>query len=76
MGGGERHLSVSLRQYQTTLRAVAFGRGDWVDELNQLTGTIDIAYRPVINEFRGRRTVELHLVDWRPSRTTATVGVD
>jgi hypothetical protein len=26
---------------------------------------LDVAFRPVINEFRGRQSVELHLVDWR-----------
>ena len=71
MGGGERHLSARLKQGGTTLRAVAFGKGDWVDELAQHEGPFDIAYRPVLNEFRGRRNVELHLVDWRPVESRA-----
>lgn len=65
MGGGERHLSARLCQMGVTLRAVAFGQGDWADEMQQVDGPMDIAYKPVINEFRGRRNVELHLVDWR-----------
>ncbi len=65
MGGGERHLSAKICQHGVTLRSVAFGQGDWVEELAQVQGPIDIAYRPVINEFRGRHNVELHLVDWR-----------
>lgn len=68
MGGGERHLSAKISQHGVTLRSVAFGQGDWADELAQLSGPFDIAYRPVINDFRGRRNVELHLVDWRVSR--------
>ena len=68
MGGGERHLTVRLSQHATKLRAVAFGQGDWADEMTQLKTPIDVAYRPVINEFAGRRTVELHLVDWRPAK--------
>ena len=28
-------------------------------------GPIDVAFRPVINTFRGRRSVELHMVDWQ-----------
>ena len=44
--------------------------GDWVDELQQLDGPVDIAYRPVINEFNGYRKVELHLVDWRVAQAT------
>ena len=67
MGGGERHLSAKISQHGVTLRSVAFGQGDWAEELAQLPGPFDIAYRPVINEFRGRRNVELHLVDWRSS---------
>ena len=65
MGSGERHLSARITQHGVTLRSVAFGQGDWADELAQLPGPFDIAYHPVINEFRGRRSVELHLVDWR-----------
>ena len=76
MGKGEvgRHLSVTFKQHGVQLRAVAFGQGDWVEELDQLDGAIDIAYRPVINEFRGRRTVEMHLLDWRPAQLPASVG--
>jgi single-stranded-DNA-specific exonuclease len=67
MGGGERHLSVRLRQQNSTLRGVAFGRGESADELAELEGGLDIAFRPVINDFNGRRSVEMHLVDWRAS---------
>ena len=67
IGGGERHLTAKITQHGVTLRSVAFGQGDWAEPLAQLSGPIDIAYRPVINEFRGRRNVELHLVDWRHS---------
>ena len=66
----------NCQQHGVKLRAVAFGQGDWVEELDQLKGPIDIAYRPVINEFRGRRTVEMHLVDWRPAELPATVADD
>jgi len=66
MGGGDRHLTVRLRQGGKVIRAIAFSCGDWCDELNQAEGRIEIAYRPVINEFRGYRKVEIHLVDWRP----------
>jgi single-stranded-DNA-specific exonuclease len=76
MGGGDVHLSVKLKQHSVTLRAVAFGKGDWAEEMDQVEGNIDIAYRAVINEFRGQRNVELHLVDWRPAETTAAVPVE
>ena len=48
------------------MRAVGFGFGDAADELTQTNRPIDIAYKPVINAFRGRRTVEMQMVDWSP----------
>ena len=57
---------MKLSQHGVTLRAVAFGGGDWADELAAVDGPMDVAFRPVINNFRGRQSVELHLVDWRP----------
>jgi single-stranded-DNA-specific exonuclease len=65
IGSGGHHLALKLTQYGVTFRAVAFGGGDWIDELAVLDGPIDIAFRPVINRYRGRHNVELHLVDWR-----------
>lgn len=68
MGGGDRHLTVRLQQQGKQIRSVAFGCGEWCEELNELDGPIDIAYRPVINDFAGRRSVEAQLVDWRPTQ--------
>lgn len=73
MGGGDRHLSVKLRHGDKVIRGVAFGSGDWCEELNACQGPVAIAYRPVINEFRGYRRVEIHLIDWRPAETMALV---
>ena len=70
MGGGERHLSAKTRPARGhAAERWPLARATGSDELAQLTGPFDIAYRPVINEFRGRRNVELHLVDWRPKAT-------
>ena len=74
MGGGDRHLTVKLRQGSKTIRGVAFSAGEWCDEINAAAGPIEIAFRPVINEFRGFRKVEIHLVDWRPSKKMAPVS--
>ena len=65
IGGGGRHLALSLAQHGTRLRSVAFGGGDWVDPLTEANGPLAVAFKPVINNFRGRRSVELHLADWR-----------
>lgn len=73
MGGGDRHLTLRIVQDGITIRGVAFGQGEWCEELNAHDGEMDIVYRPVINEFRGRFNVEFHLVDWRPAMTPAAV---
>jgi single-stranded-DNA-specific exonuclease len=65
MGEGGRHLALTLTQHDVRLRAVAFGGGEWADDLAASSGPLDVAFRPVINTFGGRRNVELHLVDWR-----------
>jgi len=71
IGGGERHLALRLVQHGVPLRAVAFGGGEWADDLAKSNGPIAVAFRPVINEFRGRRSVELHLCDWRSDLAAA-----
>ncbi len=67
IGSSGRHLAVRLRQNDAAMRAIAFGREDWAEPLAAANGPLDVAFRPVVNEFRGLRSVELHLVDWRPS---------
>jgi single-stranded-DNA-specific exonuclease len=64
IGASERHISLRLTQHQTRIRGVGFGCAEWADEL-AAAGPLDIAYKPVINEFRGRQSVEIQLVDWR-----------
>jgi single-stranded-DNA-specific exonuclease len=65
IGSSGRHLSMRLEQHGAKLRGVSFGNGDWADELANVTGPLNFAFRPVINNFNGRRTVELHVNDWR-----------
>ena len=67
MGSDQRHFTATFRQYQQTIRAVAFGAAEWVDEMQRHNGPMDIAFHPVINEFRGFAKVELQLLDWRPT---------
>ncbi|HUE73945.1 MAG TPA: DHHA1 domain-containing protein, partial [Pirellulaceae bacterium] len=71
IGGGERHLSLKLSQHRVNMRCVGFGFGDAADELAGNEAPLDIAYRPVINEFQGRSRVEVQLVDWRISELAA-----
>jgi len=67
LGSGGHHLAMTLSQHGVALRAVAFGGGEWADQLAAVDGPLDVAFRPVINHFHGRQSVELHLVDWRPT---------
>lgn len=66
MGEGERHLSIQVEQFRQRWRGVAFGKGDWADELNQVQGPISICFQPMINRFQGRESVEFQLLDWHP----------
>jgi single-stranded-DNA-specific exonuclease len=75
MGSSERHLSVRLKQGDKVIRGVAFGAADWCDPLNECDGPIEIAYRPVINEYRGYKSVEIHLVDWRKQTVSEPASV-
>jgi len=65
MGEGDRHLSVRLKQHQTNLRAVAFGRGEWAAEMAAVKGPLAVSFVPQINSFRGYERVELQLHDWK-----------
>ncbi|MEO8272361.1 MAG: DHHA1 domain-containing protein, partial [Aureliella sp.] len=66
MGDSGRHMSLQLAQHGHRMRGVAFGQAEeWLPEMSEVSGKIDLAFRPVINEFRGFRKVELQLVDWR-----------
>jgi single-stranded-DNA-specific exonuclease len=71
IGGGERHLSLRLAQHGIELRAVAFGGGDWAEPLAEPEGRFAVAFRPMVNHFRGRKSVELQVCDWRPAAVPA-----
>lgn len=65
IGAGGHHLSMRLSQHGINIRGVAFGGGEWEERLCSLNQPFSIAFRPVINEYRGRRSVEIHIADWR-----------
>jgi single-stranded-DNA-specific exonuclease len=67
MGPKEQHFSGRFRHHNSTIRGIAFGQAEWVAELTAYQGPIDIAFRPMLNEFQGMRRVELQIVDWRKS---------
>jgi single-stranded-DNA-specific exonuclease len=65
MGEGDRHLDLRVRHYGKVMRAIAFGRGEWADEIAAVQGPISISYAASINHFRGQQNVELKLLDWQ-----------
>jgi single-stranded-DNA-specific exonuclease len=69
MGQGERHLSFRVKQGGTTLRAVAFGMADQLDDLLSAGGDACLAFTPKINEWQGSRRIELEVLDYRPGPT-------
>ena len=69
MGEGGRHLAIEVEQHGTTMRAVAFGKGEWADELNEIEGDLSISFATTINSFRGYEKVELRLIDWKPEQS-------
>ena len=71
MGGGGKHLSVSLRGADGgAIRAVGFGLGDRADDLPAGVA-VDVAFKPSLNTWRGVTSPELHLLDIRPSEPGA-----
>jgi single-stranded-DNA-specific exonuclease len=66
IGGGARHLSMSLVQHGARVRGVAFGGAEWLEQLPAPGQPFHVAFKPKINEFRGRRTAEMEIIDWRP----------
>jgi single-stranded-DNA-specific exonuclease len=57
-----------------TLRGVAFGGAEWAGQIDGAGGSLNIAFRPVINTFGGRRTVEMHVLDWQPAEQMAALS--
>lgn len=65
IGAGERHVSFRAKQGGTTLRAVAWGLADRVEELMSAAGQCCLAFTPRINEWNGVRTVEIEVTDFQ-----------
>ncbi len=66
VGAGERHLSFRVKQNGTTLKAIAFGMAERVDELMSAGGACCLAFTPKINEWQGWRSIDLEVTDFQP----------
>jgi single-stranded-DNA-specific exonuclease len=64
VGTNRNHLSFMVRQERTTLRVIAMGKADWIDELVARKGEpFSLAFEPEINRYQGRTSVELRAED-------------
>ena len=61
IGADKRHVKMWVTEGMTTLEAVWWNGG----EASLPVGKFDLAFTPQINEFNGRRTVQLKVLDWR-----------
>jgi len=73
IGVGERHLSFRVRQGQSVIRAVAFGMVDRLDDLMSGGGECSLAFTPKVNEWQGRTSVEIEVIDFRPTAVAPLV---
>ena len=64
--GGGRHMRLRLRSGRHVLMGIWFSAGGELTSLEQ-GETVDVAYIPQINEYRGERSVQLNVQDIRPS---------
>ena len=63
MGRENQHVKWRLTDGQSFLEAVWWNGG----EAPAPAGRFDLAFTPTLNEYQGRRSVQLRVLDWRPS---------
>jgi single-stranded-DNA-specific exonuclease len=73
IGSGNRHIAMQFIQHGARVRGVAFGGAEWLDHLPPPGQPFHVAFKPKINEFRGRRTAEMEVIDWRPDGIDVSV---
>jgi single-stranded-DNA-specific exonuclease len=63
MGAEKQHLKMWITDGATTHEAVWWSAAN----LPQPPARFDLAFAPQVNDYNGRRTVQLKVLDWRPS---------
>ena len=61
---GDKHLKFDVEQGGLRVGCIAFGQAEQFD---QLDGEIDLLYRPGINQWRGKESIQLQVIDLRAS---------
>lgn len=70
IGTGEvqRHMDFRVRQGESTMRCVAWGMADRLEELMSAGGDCCLAFTPRTNEWNGYRRIELQVIDFKPGK--------
>jgi len=63
VGKEKKHLKMKVSDGRITYDAIAFNQGDWVQKMPD---SIDLVYTFEVNEYQGRRTLQLNVKDLKP----------
>ncbi|MCP4250715.1 MAG: single-stranded-DNA-specific exonuclease RecJ [bacterium] len=64
VGKAGEHLQVSLREGRAVLKGIAFGKAPVAQDLMEHR-RCRVAFEPIINDYRGRRSPELRILDFQ-----------
>jgi len=67
----DKHLKFSVTHGGTAIDCIGFGLGERIAELS---GSLDLLFRPGLNNWRGQTKVQLQVVDFRPTGTESNHG--
>ncbi len=65
VGADQSHLNFRVRQGAASFSAVAFGMGERLEELISGHGRCSLAFEPRINEWQGRRSIQIFVIDFQ-----------
>lgn len=64
VGANQDHLQVSFQQNGTRIKGIGFGLSGAIEDLKQHR-RCRVAFEPIINDFNGRRSVEMQILDFQ-----------
>jgi single-stranded-DNA-specific exonuclease len=67
VGASREHLQASFRQNGVCVRAIGFGLAAGIEDLKQHRHC-RVAFEPILNEYNGRRSVEMKIIDLQYAR--------
>ncbi len=62
VGRSQEHLQVSFRQNGTRMKGIGFGQAANFENIKEHR-RCRVAFEPIVNDFRGRRSVEMQIID-------------